>query len=110
MVLHLLTRRPCYELAASICLFAGMIILLPTIISGWITWKGRYKGLPGKIFRYKIKIALAMFIVSILLVMIRSFLPETWHLFWMILYPVGIFFLMLGSMIEGFYGGRLNHR
>ena len=110
MVLHLITRSHCYELAASISLFSGMLILFPTITSGWLTWKGRYKGLPGKVFLYKIKIAIAMFILSFLLVVVRFFLPENLHLLWMWLYPGGIFLLMLGSMAEGYYGGRLNHR
>lgn len=110
MVLHLVTRDHCYEIAASLSLFAGLVILVPTAISGWLTWKGSYKGMKGKIFIYKIRVAVFMIICSLILVLARILLPDELHMVWMWIYPTGITLLMLGSMVEGFYGGRLNHR
>ena len=41
MVLHLITWVSCFELAAYLSLVAGLVALLPTVVSGWLVWKGR---------------------------------------------------------------------
>lgn len=110
MILHLFIPRDCYELAAFLCLLAGAIILIPTTISGWRTWKGRYKGMRGKMFLYKIRTAFGMLGLSFALVLVRLFFPPPLHAVWLWLYAAGILLLLVGAMVEGFYGGRLNHR
>ncbi len=110
MILHLFTRVDCFELSAFLSLLAGALIMLPTTISGWLTWKGRYKGMRGKMFLHKIRIAFGMLGLSFTLVFIRMLFPPLLHEVWMWLYAAGILLLLVGSMVEGFYGGRLNHR
>lgn len=110
MVLHLFTRRSCYELAAFLSVLAGALVLIPTTISGWLTWKGSYKGMRGKIFLYKIRIAGGMFFLSVALISTRLIFHPELHLVWIWGYAGGILLLLAGAMVEGFYGGRLNHR
>lgn len=110
MILHLLTRRDCYELASFLCLLAGSFILIPTTVSGWLTWKADYKGMRGKMFLYKIRIAIGMIALSFALLIIRLEFHPQLHVVWMWVYAAGILFLLTGAMIEGYYGGRLNHR
>jgi len=114
MVLHLITQTNCYELAAYVALIAGAIVMIPTTLSGWTAWKNRYKGIRGKIFTRKIRIAYAMMAISIVLVIYRSviivenldILHNLWHFF----YFLGTTLLFFGAVAEGYYGGRLNHR
>jgi len=110
MLLHLFTRRSCFELAAFLSVLAGALILVPTALSGWLTWKGRYKGMRGRMFLYKIRIAYGMLALSTALVFIRQMFHPQLHIAWMWIYAAGIILLLAGAMIEGFYGGRLNHR
>lgn len=110
MILHLVTRRNCYELATFLSLLAGALVLIPTTVSGWLTWKGHYKGLRAKMFYYKIRVALSMVVLSFALVFVRLVFPPSLDVAWIWLYATGILLLLVGSMIEGFYGGRLNHR
>jgi hypothetical protein len=110
MVLHLATWKACFELAAYIGLIAGAGVMLPTTLSGWLTWKGRYKGMKGRMFIYKIRIAFAMIALSVLLVAARSAFPRALHEEWLWLYALGTLLLMTGAIAEGYYGGRLNHR
>lgn len=44
IVLHLFTEPACFELAGYLTLIAGTVMILPSTLSGWLTWKGRYKG------------------------------------------------------------------
>ena len=110
MFLHLVTRRDCYELATFLSLLAGVFILVPATISGWLTWKGSYKGMRGKMFFYKIRIAVGMIALSFALILIREVFHPQLHVEWMWIYVAGILFLLTGAMIEGYYGGRLSHR
>ena len=110
MLLHLFTRSDCFELAAFLSLLAGALIMLPTTIRGWLTWKGRYKGMRGKMFLHKIRIALGMITLSFALLLVRLLFPPPLHVVWMWIYAAGVMLLLVGAMIEGFYGGRLNHR
>ncbi len=54
MILHLFTRTSCFELAAYVALIAGAVSMIPTALTGWFTWIGRYKGFKGKVFINKI--------------------------------------------------------
>ena len=113
-ILHLFTKPECFEEATNVALIAGTAVLLPTIGSGWRTWKTRYQGAHVLIFQRKIMIAFVMSVLSILLTVWRvSFIDAfenvssgTAH--W--IYLFGNSLLMLGASAEGYYGGRLNHR
>ena len=114
MVLHLITQTSCFELSAFMALIAGAFVMIPTTISGWITWKKKYKGTKGKIFLNKIRISFAMIVVSIGMVIYRStFVTEdldVLHNAWHFLFYVGGTLLFVGAVAEGYFGGRLNHR
>ncbi len=112
MILHLFTNDPGYEKSAYLTLAAGAAMLLPTTWTGWLTWKQRYKGARVKIFTYKTRIAYAMTVVSITLVILRSFVfdPGTERLAWHYIYGFCVVLLLFGTIVEGYYGQRLNHR
>ncbi len=110
MILHLFTDTECFELAGFVSLIAGTVVMIPTTISGWITWKSKYKGASTSLFRYKIRIAFAMIALSIILVIVRGFLVNTEHTIWHFVFGIVFLLLFIGAMAEGYYGGRLNHR
>ena len=114
MVMHLITQTSCFELSAYVTLFAGAAVMIPTTVSGWITWKKKYQGVKGKIFLSKIRISFAMIAISIALVIYRSiFIIEHLNILSNLrhfLYFLGATLLFLGAVAEGYYGGRLNHR
>ena len=111
MVLHFASysNRDDYELAAFVLLAVGMVVMWPTTITGWNTWKSHYRGAHVKIFLYKIRTAFGMIALSVLLVIWRATLPPEANTGWFLAYAIGIFLLFTGTVIEGFYGGRLNH-
>jgi hypothetical protein len=111
MILHFASyaNRNAYELASFVLLVAGMVVMWPTTITGWHTWKKHYHGAHAKLFLYKIRTAFGMIALSILLVAWRAAFPPPKDTFWFYGYAIGIFLLFIGSGIEGFYGGRLNH-
>ncbi|MEJ2031543.1 MAG: hypothetical protein P8Y63_00545 [Deltaproteobacteria bacterium] len=110
MLLYLDGGKPCYEFIAYLCLAAGVLMLAASMLSGWFTWKARYKGLRGKIFIRKIRISLVMLAVSVVVLIWRAAFPATLQTVWLRLYFGGIVFLLAGAAAEGYYGGRLNHR
>lgn len=113
-ILHLFSKPECYEEATTVALLAGTFVMIPTIWSGWRTWKTGYKGARIFLFQRKIMIAFIMLGLSIGLSVWRVVFnsafenqtTSTWH--WV--YLLGNVFLMLGASAEGYYGGRLNHR
>ena len=111
MVLHFASQsnRDAYEMASYVMLVAGMVVMWPTTITGWRTWKNNYHGAHAKLFLYKIRAAFGMIALSILLVAWRVAFPPPKDTAWFYGYAIGIFLLFLGTVIEGFYGGRLNH-
>jgi hypothetical protein len=111
MILHLVSyaNRDAFELASFVLLVAGMVVMWPTTLTGWNTWKKHYHGAHAKIFIYKIRTAYAMIALSVLLVVWRFVLPPPKDTAWFYAYAIGIFLLFVGTVIEGFYGGRLNH-
>jgi hypothetical protein len=111
MVLHFLsyTHRDAYELAAYVLLIFGMVLMWPTTASGWTTWKDHYRGAHAKIFLYKIRTAFGMIGLSILLVVWRAVAPPPKDTTWFFVYAAGIFLLFIGTIVEGYYGGKLNH-
>ena len=110
MALHLFTETECFELAGFVSLVAGTVMMIPTAVTGWTTWKSRYKGANTYLFRYKIRIAFAMIALSIVLLIARAFLVNTEHNIWHIAFGICFLLLFIGAMAEGYYGGRLNHR
>jgi uncharacterized membrane protein len=110
MAVHLFTDTPCYEKAAFLCLTAGAIVAVPTTATGWITWKKKYKGARTPIFLKKIKLSGVIVALSSSLVLWRWFYPSQAHTVWHYVYLLGIGLLFLCVELEGFYGGRLNHR
>lgn len=88
--------------------------MIPTTLTGWFTWKNRYKGAKVPLFKRKITIAFIMVAYSIALVIWRlvfynittDLLNGTAH--WFYLVATGV--LPLGAVAEGYYGGKLNHR
>jgi uncharacterized membrane protein len=112
-IIHLFTSPACFELATNVVLLAGTVMMVPTLLTGWRTWKTRYQGARGFIFRRKISIGFAMLIFSTALLAWRTlafgaftnvvFSAAHW------VYLAANTLLMAGALAEGFYGGRLNH-
>jgi nicotinamide riboside transporter PnuC len=101
-------------LAGNITLIAGAVVMIPTTLTGWFTWKSRYKGAKVPLFKRKISIAFGMMVYSIALIVwrlvfynITSDLPNNLA-HWFYLIALGL--LPLGAALEGYYGGKLNHR
>lgn len=114
MLLHLITGNPCMVLAAYITLIASVIVLVPTTLTGWFTWKRSYEGFLNKTFRIKIWTSIGMLAVSIVLVSYQtldpSALTSVHNVGAHVVYLVGLGLLMVAAMVEGFWGGRLHHR
>jgi hypothetical protein len=112
-VLHLFMAPVCFELATNVTLLGGTLLMIPTVGTGWYAWRARYQGANGLIFRVKIRTAFAMAALSVPLVIWRIAAlglfeeapksPGHW------IYLAGNTGLILGAIIEGYYGGRLNH-
>ena len=113
-VLHLFFAPACFELATNVALIAGAAMMIPTTFSGWLTWKKGYKGANIPLFQKKIITSFIMLVLSLMLVIWRiGFLglfeeipanPEHW------IYMAGNTVLIAGAVLEGYYGGLLNHR
>ena len=113
-ILHLFMAPSCFELATNVALIGGTVMLLPTVATGWSEWKAHYHGAKGLIFRRKITIAAGMTALSLPLVVWRIAAlglfqearqsPGHW------IYLIGNTFLILGAVLEGYFGGRLSHR
>ncbi|MDA8431529.1 MAG: hypothetical protein M0Z60_01045 [Nitrospiraceae bacterium] len=112
-ILHLFTMPECFELSTTVTLALGALSLIPTIFSGWWTWKKQYKSARVPLFRKKIVIAAVLLVASIPLVTWRIGFPEMFFnvrsgiSHW--LYFAGNGLLIVGATAEGFYGGQLNH-
>ena len=114
MVLHLITQTDCFELSTFVALILGAVVMIPTTVTGWTTWKKSYKGYRSKIFLSKIRISFAMIAISVALVLYRAiFVTEVidlHHEIWHVSFYVGGTLLFIGAVAEGYFGGRLNHR
>lgn len=113
-ILHLFMAPACFELATNVALIGGTAMLFPAIVTGWSEWKTHYHGAKGLIFKRKIMTAFAMAALSVPLTIWRitalgffqeaHYSPEHW------IYLAGNTLLILGAILEGYNGGRLNHR
>jgi hypothetical protein len=112
--LYLIIPHPCFDLALLISLTIGLIGLVPVIITGWFTWKGKYKGFRGLLFNRKILTAFIMLVISLTLLVIHLLSNLLFHfggnIIWRTVYFIAVMLLAFGAGIEGFYGGRLNHK
>lgn len=113
-MLHLFAFSDCFELASAVTLIGATITMPLTMITGWITWKKQYKRSTVNLFTRKIFVSFIMLAVSIALsvwwlLKFEAFLVEHMGLMhWSFL--LGIIGLIAGSLVEGYYGGRLSHR
>jgi uncharacterized membrane protein len=110
IILHLLTKTECFELAGSLCLIAGVMLTIPTTITGWTTWKSKYKGARTKIFTNKIILFHVIILVGMLMILFRAYFVVGDHTLWHYIFGFGFVALFFASMMEGYYGGRLNQR
>jgi uncharacterized membrane protein len=111
MVLHLFTNTDCFESAAYLTLVAGVVMTIPTAMTGWTTWKSKYKGARTRIFDNKIYLSIFMLALGTLLIFFRNYLiPKGEHTIWHYFFGFGFLALFFAAMMEGYYGGPLNHR
>ena len=110
VALYLIPKTACFELAGYLCLLAGVIMSVPTTITGWSTWKSKYKGARTNIFVNKLYISCFIFAVGTLMIFLRAYFIEGEHTLWHFVFGFGFVALFSASMMEGYYGGRLNHR
>jgi uncharacterized membrane protein len=113
-ILHLMLAPACFELATNVTLAAGAVMMVPTTWSGWRSWKQNYRGARVMLFNRKIATAFSMLGLSAALTAWRfaalgvfseaKVNPQHW------IYLGGNGLLVVGAIIEGYYGGRLNHR
>jgi uncharacterized membrane protein len=110
IILHLIAKTECFELAGYLCLIAGVVMTIPTTITGWTTWKSKYKGARTKTFTNKIILSYVIIIVGTLMILFRAYFVMGEHTLWHFIFAFGFIALFFASMMEGYYGGRLNHR
>lgn len=110
MALHFITLTECFELAAYLSLIAGVLMAIPTTITGWTTWKSKYKGARTKIFSNKIYLSYFIIALGILMIFVRAYYVEIRHTLWHYIFGLGLIALFIATMLEGYYGGRLHHR
>jgi hypothetical protein len=112
--LFLIVPNPCFDFASLCTVFIGMIGLIPVIATGWTTWKTKYKGFRGMLFNRKIVTSFAMLAVSFILLVIHLLSNLLFHfdggIGWRAGNFIGALLLAFGSVIQGFYGSRLNHK
>jgi uncharacterized membrane protein len=113
-ILHFFAYPDCFELASTVSLIGATIMMVPTMVTGWQTWKKQYNAANVRLFQTKIVISFSMLAISLLLSLWRAlhfveFLIEPSGMrHWIFFF--GIFLLMGGAIIEGYYGGRLSHK
>jgi uncharacterized membrane protein len=111
--LHLFFSPACFEMATNVSLAIGTVVLIPTVWSGWRSWKRNYQGAVVMLFQRKIAIAFTLLGLGITLSVWRFataalFTEDPGNLsHWA--YVAGNTMLILGALAEGYYGGRLNH-
>jgi uncharacterized membrane protein len=111
-VLHLFFAPACFTLSSTVVLIAGTLMMIPTTISGWRSWKSNYRGAQTYIFKRKITISIMMLATSVMLVSWRLsfysiFTEEPQAAHW--IYMAGITLLIAGAVAEGYHGGKLHH-
>lgn len=110
--LHLIFAPNCFTLASAVVMTAGAVMMVPTTWSGWLSWKHSYKGARTRLFQRKIITSFIMLGISVPLIAWRLayssiFAEEVDAGHW--IFMVGSILLILGAVVEGYYGGRLHH-
>jgi uncharacterized membrane protein len=112
-VLHFFVAYECFELATNTSLLVGAVAMVPSVITGWITWRSRYHGMRSAVILRKIYIGLAMLVLSsgvviwrVGIVGIQNETSPPGHP----VYTILVTLLILGAVLEGYYGGPLTHR
>jgi hypothetical protein len=112
-VLHLFWSPECFELSTNVMLVAGTVSMVPTTLTGWRTWKRRYRGAHVQIFSRKISIAIGLLAGSISLSVWRmgfpGMFPDVSYGISHWIYLAGNTLIIAGAAAEGYYGGKLNH-
>jgi uncharacterized membrane protein len=112
--LFLLIPISCFEIAEIITLAIAFLGMIPVVCTGWFTWKGRYKGFQGMLFQRKILTAFIMLALSFVLLVTHILSEFLFHfgadITWRVIYFIIALILAFGAGIEGYYGGRLNHK
>ncbi len=113
-ILHLFFLPSCLELASAVCLIGATVTLVPTVLSGQLTWKNQYHGSALHIFLRKRITAYVMLMLSVLILAYWArFLHQldvhawTFH-HWF--YFSGTMLLFTGAVLEGYWGSYLHHR
>lgn len=113
-ILHLFLQPACLELASALCLMAATVMLVPTVLSGQLTWKRQYHGSELPIFFRKRIVAYLMLGLSALtlafwVAYLKQLDLHAWNSHhW--LYFSGTILLFAGSVLEGYWGSYLHHR
>ena len=112
-ILHLFIAPTCLEMATNLVLAAGALAMNPTTWSGWNSWKRNYKAANTMLFQRKITTAFIMLGFSLIVTIFRFFFyghfGEDIHNIEHWIYMASTTGLIFGAVIEGYYGGRLNH-
>ena len=112
-LLNIWFAPPGFGLATDIVFIAAVAILVPASLTGWLTWEKAYKGARLMLFQRKIAVCLAMMVIGLPLgvwraIMLITGMKDTGLFHWV--YFAGNGLLIIGAIIEGYYGGRLSHR
>lgn len=112
-VLHLFAYPDCFDLSTNVLLAGGAAGMIPVLATGWRDWKRAFRGSKARIFQRKIYIGFSMLVVSLGLLGWRlatnTFhrdLPGVAHP----IYSLLVTALIVGAVVEGYYGGRLRRR
>ena len=114
-ILHIIftPTSGCFTLGTSVLIGTGAVAMVPTVISGWTTRAHKYHGASTPLFKKKIYTAFIILGLSVPLLVWRLIIfsvlvdePYSWE-HWILL--LGTTLLITGAIIEGYYGGKLNH-
>jgi uncharacterized membrane protein len=112
-ILHLFFSPESFTLSTTVVILCASIAMIPTTTSGWLAWKQKYEGANTFLFRRKIITAFTMLGISIPITIWRFlsysiFIDEPYgYTHW--IFFVATFLLIIGAVIEGYYGGKLTH-
>lgn len=113
MGLHVLTGSACYVLASYVTVVSAAIVIPGTTATGWWTWRLRYRGTRRGLFLVKVWTSAAMVPVGIALALYQTLHPfarlDVSHDVGHALYFAGLVVLLAGSVIEGYWGGKIHH-
>jgi predicted heme/steroid binding protein/uncharacterized membrane protein len=109
MILFITTGERSFEATSFHCLGAGLLMLFPAILTGFLTWRVNYQARPIKPVKIKIVLSLMLCALSVLAFLWRLSEPEL--LLSMNASGLAYFFIVFSLMpivsAVGFYGGKL---